>query len=61
MGREGKENEVDVNRFHFFSPTPIAPTACTFGLAARSNIGLLLYPSKVTELCLKRIIYSYYN
>lgn len=23
---------------------PIAQTACTFGLAARSDIGLLLYP-----------------
>lgn len=60
MGARGKENEVDINRFHFFPPL-IAPTACTFGLAARSNIGLLLYPSKITELCLKRIIYSYYN
>lgn len=37
------ENEVD---FHggFISFPLIAQTACTFGLAARSDLGLLLYP-----------------
>lgn len=59
MGQEGRK--MKLTSTDFISFPLIAPTACTFGLAARSNIGLLLYPSKVTELCLKRIIYSYYN
>lgn len=58
MGWEGKKMEVTSTEDSFLSPIT---TACTFGLAARNNISLLLYPSKVTKLCLKRIIYSYYN
>lgn len=51
--------ESDFRRF--ISSHRVAPIACTFGLTGRNKIGLLSYPSKVTELCLKRIIYSYYN
>lgn len=54
------EREVDFSR-RVISSLWVAPIACTFGLTRRNKIGLLWYPSKVTELCLKRIIYSYYN
>lgn len=52
--------EADVSRRRL-SSLPVAPIACTFGLTGRNKIGLLSYSSQVTELCLKRIIYSCYN
>lgn len=42
-GVRWQDNEADF-RGRFVSFPLIAQTACTFGLAARSDIGLLLYP-----------------